>query len=304
MVEYCDVSVVIPAYNEAESIAECIARIKKVSLEFEMIVCDDGSTDDTSQIAKVAGALVIEHKRNLGNGAAVKTGACVATRPYIVFMDGDLQHPPEEIPKLLEKLSLHDMAIGSRTRKSKTAAVRNFGNAFLRGVAQMLSGKRIDDMTSGFRAVKRDLFMEFIHLYPMKYSYPSTSTLCFLHEGYSVEFVALDSIQKRESGTSNINPAKDGLRFLKIILRIIMIFNPMKLFLPLSICAFSIGVAVGTMQLLLVGGIQSSAIILTLAGLLFFFNGLVTEMIAILLLSQNFKTWNYKAYIKPSVNDK
>lgn len=298
MVDYNEVAVVIPAFNEAESITECIGRIRKVSDAFEIIVVSDGSSDCTAEAAKAAGAKVYEHKRNLGNGASVKTGASVASRPYIVFMDGDLQHPPEEIPTLLDTLPEYDMAIGSRTRKSNTAPVRNIGNLLLRKVAQMVSGEKIKDLTSGFRAVKREQFLEFIHLYPMRYSYPSTSTLCFLHEGYSVVFVPIDSIGKRRTGTSNINPARDGLRFMQIILRVVMIFNPMRIFLPLSVGAFLLGAIVGTAQLLVLGGIQSSAIILTLTGLGLFFNGLMAELISKVLLSQNFKPWNYRVHIK------
>lgn len=298
MVDYSEVSVVIPAFNEAESITECIGRIRNVSDAFEIILVSDGSSDNTAEAARAAGATVYEHKRNLGNGASIKTGSSVVSRPYIVFMDGDLQHPPEEIPHLIDKLPEHDMAIGSRTKKSKTETVRNIGNILLRKVAQVVSGEKIDDLTSGFRAVKREIFMEFLHLYPMRYSYPSTSTLCFIHEGYSVVFVPMDSIGKRQSGTSNIKPARDGLRFMKIILRVVMTFNPMKIFLPLSIGAFLLGVFGGTAQLLALGGIQSSAIILTLSGLVLFFNGLMAEQISKVLLSQNFKPWNYRVHIK------
>jgi len=285
MVPFKEVSVVIPAYNEQESIGGIIGRIRAVSPDFEIVVCSDGSTDDTARLAREAGAIVVEHRYNLGNGATVKSGAKRASRPYMVVMDCDGQHQPEDIPRLLESLPDYDMVIGSRTKNCRTDPVRDIGNVMLRKVAEIIGGTPIMDLTSGFRAVKRELYFLFAPLYPMRYSYPSTITLAFINSGYFVKFLPLDTIVRREQGTSNIQPMRDGLRFLKIIFRLFMLFRPFKIFFPLALCLFVLGAGLGLYQLVMTSGVHSMSVVLLLGGLLFFINGLLAEQISQIRLS-------------------
>ena len=285
MVPFKDVSVVIPAYNEEESIGPIIERIRAVSPEFEIVVCSDGSTDATAQHARDAGAIVVEHRYNLGNGASVKSGAKAASRPYLVFMDSDGQHQPEDIPKLLAELPDYNMVIASRTKQCRTDPVRDIGNVMLRKVAEIIGGTPIMDLTSGFRAVQRDLFFLFSPLYPQRYSYPSTITLALINSGYFVKFLPLDTIVRREQGTSNIRPFQDGLRFLKIIFRLFMLFRPFKIFFPISLALFVLGLILGLYQLFATQGVHSVSVILLIGSLLFLVNGLLAEQISQIRLS-------------------
>jgi len=280
MIAYKDVSVVIPAYNEENTIDEVVKGIFQVSKDFEVIVCDDGSTDKTAQLAREAGAIVIEHPYNIGNGASIKSGTQRASRKYIVFMDADLQHQPEDIPKLLEYLPDYDMVVGARTNSSKTAMHRNIGNKILNILAESISRHKIADLTSGFRAVNKRLFTQFLHLYPLTYSYPTTSTLAFFSSGYFVKYVPLSSIRRRAQGTSNISPFKDGIKFLHIILRSIMMFHPQKLFTPMAIICFLAGILLSGYQLVYTGGIRSSGIILLVSTVVMYLNGILVEQIA------------------------
>lgn len=281
MISYRDVSIVIPARNEEATIGEVLARISQVSGDFEVIVCSDGSTDATAERAReMKGTLVIEHPYSLGNGAAVKSGALKASRPYVVFLDADLQHPPEDIPLLLAHLPAYDMVVGARTRACKTSMHRSLGNAVLTWVARRIARHPIEDLTSGFRAVKKDIFLKFAHLYPLGYSYPSTSTLAFLCSGYFVKYVPLPNITARTSGASAIRPLPDGFVFLHIILRIIMTFSPHKLFYPISFFFFVLGVFFSAMQLLAGGAIRSTGIILLISSLVVFLNGILADQLA------------------------
>lgn len=280
MVDYKSVSVVIPAYNEEKSVAELIKRIFAVSQDFEVIVSSDGSTDATVSLARGAGAIVVEHPYNVGNGATVKDGALKATRDYIVFMDADLQHQPEDIPQLLQYLPEYDMVIGARTKESNTDLHRNVGNKILIHIAENISGHQIDDLTSGFRAVKKKVFLKFMHLYPLRYSYPTTSTLAFLSAGFFVKYVPLPSIGRRVHGESNIKPFRDGVRFIHIIMRVIMTFHPMKIFLPVALVLLLGGAMTSLYQIVNVGGIRSSSIILLLSSVVVFLNGMLAEQIS------------------------
>ncbi len=289
MVDFKDVSIIVPAYNEEATIAEIIERIIKISSDFEVIVCSDGSTDNTAEIARSCGAKIVDHIYNIGNGAAVQSGASRATRDYLVFIDGDLQHQPEEIPVLLEFLPAYDMVVGARSKNSQSSHVRSIGNFLLTKTAQLISGHRIEDLTSGFRAVKKNCFLRFSHLYPLQYSYPTTITLAFFNAGYFVKYVSLGSVKKRIHGTSDIKPIRDGFRFTHIILRVVMMFNPIKIFLPISVGLFALGTIVAIIQLLLTGGIQSTAIIITISAVIIFLNGLLAEQISQIRLNQENK---------------
>lgn len=285
MIQPSEVSILIPAYNEEESIGAVIDRLKQLSDDLEIIVCSDGSTDRTAEVSKEKGAVVVEHAYNLGNGASVKSAAKKATRPYLLVMDADLQHPPEEIYKLFDHMPKYDMVIAARTNKCDTLLIRDVGNFLLKKTATFLSGHEIPDLTSGFRLIKRALYFRFEHLYPLGYSYPTTITLAALLTGSFVQFVPMDNIVKRSKGRSNIRPIREGLRFLNIILRIVMTFQPQKIFLPISFFTIALGITVGGFQIYYTRGIQSTALILILIGVLLFLNGLLASQLSNIALS-------------------
>ncbi len=276
------VSVVIPAYNEAETVGHIVRRVLATGPQWQVIVVDDGSSDDTARVAAEAGAEVVVHPYNLGNGAAVRSGVEAARGEVVVLMDGDGQHPPEDIPKLLEHIGPYDMVVGARTKRSKVSSFRTLGNRLLVAVAQWLTGRRIPDLTSGFRAVKREVYLQYAHLMPLTYSYPTTITIATLRGGQFVLFVPLDSITRRQGGQSNIQPLRDGLRFLHIIFRIIMTFSPLRIFLPLGLLLIAGGVVVGLWQLSATGGFRSTTVMLVLGGLFISAFGLLADQIAAL----------------------
>ena len=276
------ISIILPTYNEAATIDDIIKRIKNVNSDFEIIVVDDGSTDNSAKIAEKAGARVIRHPYNIGNGAAVKTGARNAEGDVLVFMDADGQHQPEDIPKLLEYLPEYDMVVGARTKQSKVSAFRTFGNTGLRKIAEFLSNQKIPDLTSGFRVVKKDRFIEFLHILPNRYSYPTTITIATLKAGYFIKYVPLDSIRKRTKGKSNLKPFRDGFRFINIMIRIIMLFNPQKIFMPTGLTTIFIGICLAIWQLLYRDGIHGSPIIVCIIGVFIVMFGLLAEQISYL----------------------
>lgn len=277
---YKNVSIVIPVYNEEESISDVLKRIRAVSRDFEVIVCSDGSTDRTAELAREAGATVLSHPYNIGNGAAIKNGVLHSNRKYILCLDGDLQHPPEDIPRLLAFMPRYDMVVGARTSKSGTHVYRNIGNLILNKVAEDISGHKIADLTSGFRVFKRDIYLKFIHLYPLRYSYPSTITLAFFCSGYFVKYVPLHTITKRRQGQSDIKPLRDGIRFLHIILRLIMTFSPHNIFNPIALLFLAAGLGISAFQLSMSGAIRSSGIILLISSLVIFLNGLLADQLS------------------------
>ena len=275
-----ELSVIIPACNERESIGDIVRRVKAVLDQAEVIVVDDGSTDGTAEQAASAGARVISHPYNIGNGAAVKTGVRHASGEVLVLLDGDGQHPPEDIPQLLAEMDRYDMVIGARNRDSNVSAFRSLGNWGLILVANYLTGTKIPDLTSGFRAIRRERMREFLHLLPNTFSYPATITIALLKSGYPVQWVPLSSIQKRQRGKSKIEPWRDGLRFINIMLRIIMLFDPQRIFLPASALFLVVGCGLVGYNLIVSGGIQESSMLLIIVGVFTFFFGLLADQVA------------------------
>lgn len=276
------VSVVIPTFNEAATIGGIVQRIRSVGPQFEIIVIDDGSADDTSARARDAGATVIRNPYNLGNGASVKAGCLAAHGDVVLMIDADGQHPPENIPDLLQYMDEYDMAVGSRIPGSNTSRFRRFGNAMLNGIGSWICGRKIDDLTSGFRAIKRAPLLEYAHLFPSRYSYPTTITIAMIQGNYFVKFVPVPNIGRRQAGVSNVRPFQDFLRFLHIMARVLILFSPQRFFLPLSLVTFVAGVVMASYQLWKASGVFGSSVFLLLSGALFFCFGLVSEQIAAL----------------------
>jgi glycosyltransferase involved in cell wall biosynthesis len=236
------VSVIIPVFNESQSIAGLVGRIRELYPDFEILVINDGSSDDTAEAAGRAGAKVYSHPYNIGNGAAVKSGIRVATGDILVFMDGDGQHDPSDIQKLLSFLPEYDMVVGARVKGSQSSVGRAFGNRLFNWFGSYVAKFPIQDLTSGFRAIKADLARSFIYLLPNTYSYPTTITLGVLRSGNSVKYTPIEAL-KRKKGRSKIKFFQDGIRFFMIIVKICTLYSPMRVFLPVSFFMFLLGLA-------------------------------------------------------------
>jgi glycosyltransferase involved in cell wall biosynthesis len=278
-----DVSVIIPAYQEQGIIGDTVKGVIQVmdnsGLNYEVIVVDDGSSDKTQNEAEKAGAQVITHPYNIGNGAAVKTGIRNSHGDVLVFLDGDGQHHPEDIPLFLEALKTYDMVVGARTKDSKATYQRKLANRIYNGIASYVSGRKIQDLTSGFRAIRGKIARELLPLLPNTFSYPTTITLAVVRSGYSLSYVPIQTSWR--VGKSKIRHLADGSRFLLIIFKITTLYSPMKIFLPISILTFLTGVGYGFYRVLFLDTRYgpTSAMLISVS-ILMFLIGLVSEQIA------------------------
>lgn len=271
------VSVVIPAFNEEDAIGATIEGLLSRHSWGEVLVVDDGSTDATAARAAAAGARVVRHPYNKGNGAAVKTGIREAKGSIVLLMDGDGQHDPAEAETLVKAMGDHDMVIGARSARDQ-AWTRALGNMAFETLASWLTGRPIPDLTSGFRAARRDRLLEVVHLFPNGFSYPTTSCLAFLKAGHNVAFVPVKA--RPRIGTSKIRLLRDGVRFLLIILKIVTLYSPLKIFVPVSAGSLLLGLAYGAWNVVRYGKIpMGSALMIQLAVVVFLF-GLISEQIA------------------------
>jgi glycosyltransferase involved in cell wall biosynthesis len=274
------VTVVIPACNEAGAIGGVIAELRALAAWHQILVIDDGSTDGTGAEAEAAGAQVIRHPYNKGNGAAVKTGIRAATGEFILIMDGDGQHQPADARRLVERLGEYDLVVGARSGQTQAGSTRRTGNALLNWLASYLAQREIPDLTSGFRAARAECLREFIHLLPNGFSTPTTTTLAFLRAGYNVAFEPIDA--RARAGASKIRLSRDGPRFLLIILRVVTIFSPLRIFLPISAVAFLLGAGYAVWTIVRYTQVTDSSVLLITVAVLIFLVGLVSEQIAAL----------------------
>ena len=274
-------SIVIPAKNEAATIGTVVTTARDSFPDAEIIVVDDGSTDDTVDVARAAGAILVQHPESLGNGAAVKTGARTATGDIIALMDGDGQHDPNELGPLLEKLDQgYHMAVGARDTGSHANMGRLFANGLYNGIASLLTGRRIPDLTSGFRAARANLFKEFLYLLPNGFSYPTTITMAFFRSGYPVCYVPINAA--RRVGKSHIRPIRDGVRFMAIIFKVATLYSPLKIFLPISALFFMTGVGYYVYTYVTVGRFTNMSMLIISAAVIMFLIGLISEQITAL----------------------
>ncbi len=280
MAEPASVSVVIPAYNEADAIADVVSALAATGPWHEIIVVDDGSADATAARAADAGATVVRHPYNKGNGAAVKSGIRRASGEFVLIIDGDGQHQASDAQRIVGKLGEYDLVIGARPAATQATHARRMGNAALNRMASYLTGRAIPDLTSGFRAARREHLHEFIHLLPNGYSTPTTTTLAFIKAGYNVTFEPTDA--RPRVGTSKIRLARDGAKFLVIILKIVTLFSPLRVFLPVSLVSFALGATYALWTIATQSKIANSSVLLLMFAVIVFLVGLVSEQISAL----------------------
>ena len=280
MADASDVSVVIPAYNEGQVISSVVGALAAAAAWREIIVVDDGSRDDTASQAQKAGASVVRHPYNKGNGAAVKSGIRRATGQYVLIVDGDGQHRPEDARRLIAQLGEYDLVIGARSRATQATQARRFGNGALNQFASYLTGREIPDLTSGFRAARREFLREFLHLLPNGFSTPTTTTLAFIKAGYNVTFEPIEA--RPRVGHSKIRLARDGAKFFMIILKIVTLFSPLRVFVPLAAFTFVVGVVYGIWNVIISSRIPNGSVLLILFAVVVFLVGLVSEQISAL----------------------
>lgn len=279
-------SIIIPAKNEAAVIADVVSSVRRLYKEAEIVVVDDGSTDDTANLAERAGARVVSHPVSLGNGAAVKAGARATSGEILVMMDGDGQHKAANIASLVDKLAEgYDMAIGARDSGSHAGVGRLAANGLYNVFASMISGHRILDLTSGFRAVRADLFKRFLYLLPNGFSYPTTITMAFLRSGYPVTFIPMKA--EKRTGTSHIRPLRDGLRFFVIIFKIATLYAPLKVFLPISGLFFMSGLSYYAYTYFTMGRFTNMSMLIISASVIIFLIGLISEQITSLMFTRS-----------------
>src|SRR5690554_6877738 len=275
-------SIVLPAKNESAAIGATIAGIIALLPDAEVIVVNDGFTDNTLEVATAAGARVVSHPYSKGNGAAIKTGARAATGEIIVFMDADGQHDPADIPRLLARLEEgHDMVVGARQKGSQASVGRGIANKFYNRLASYMTGHTIEDLTSGFRAVRASKFREFLYLLPNGFSYPTTSTMAFFRAGYSVAYEPIHAAQR--IGKSHIKLLKDGMRFLLIIFKIGTLYSPLKLFGPVALVMFMLASGWYGYTFFNIGRFTNMSALLYTGSVMVFLMGLISEQITALM---------------------
>jgi glycosyltransferase involved in cell wall biosynthesis len=275
-----DTSVIVPALNEERAIAEVVARLQSGGPWHEIIVVDDGSTDATGERARSAGAIVVRHPYNKGNGAAVKSGIRKATGDVVLIVDGDGQHRPADAARLVSGIGEYELVVGARSAATQATLARRFGNHLLNRLASYLTERNIPDLTSGFRAARRDCLLEFLHLLPNGFSTPATTTMSFIKAGYSVSFVSIEAEQR--VGQSKIRLAKDGAKFFLILLKIITIFSPLRIFVPISVITFALGFLYALRTIWTQSHVTNSSVLLIVLSVVIFLVGLVSEQISAL----------------------
>jgi glycosyltransferase involved in cell wall biosynthesis len=282
MIHTAKVSIVIPARNEAVSLRGILPRLVVLLPDAEILVVDDGSSDDTAAACLESKVKHLRHPYPKGNGAAIKTGARAAQGEVIVFMDGDGQHKPEDIPDLLAELNKgYDMVVGARQAGSQAGLHRAAANDIFSRFASWMVMQPIADLTSGFRAVRAARFRQFLYLLPNGFSYPTTITMSFIRAGYGVAYIPIHS-PRRTGGISHINPLRDGLRFLLIIIKIGTLFSPQKLFLPISAGFFLTGLAYYLYTYMATGRFTNMSALLFISAIFTFLIGIVSEQISAL----------------------
>jgi len=272
-----DITIVIPAYNEENGIENVLNSIQKLGGDYKLLVVDDGSTDNTYEVVKKTGIDIIRHKNNKGYGAALKTGLRNANTNVVLFIDGDGQHDSADVERIAEHMDEYDMVVGARNKNSEISLLRRPGKKILAITANYLSGHHIPDLNSGFRAIKKDKAMEFMHILPNTFSFTTTITLAFLKSGYDIKYVPIQTVKR--VGSSKIKPFRDGFRFIMLIIRTITLFEPLKVFLPVSALLFVSGF-IYLIHDLYLHNISDTSILLIISSIIIFFFGILADQIS------------------------
>lgn len=273
-----EVTILLPAYNEEGVIGATIEKLRALYPNFEILVVDDGSTDRTMQEAMAAGANVWPHPYNIGNGAAIKSGLRCAQSEWVVMMDADGQHQPEDVARLLEHKERYDMVVGARTRQSETSAHRDLANWVYNKFASYVTKFKVEDLTSGFRLVRLSVAKQYIYLLPNTFSYPSTLTMGYLRSGRSVKYIPIQT--RARTGKSKIKLLRDGARFFLIITKIATLFSPFRVFLPISLAFFTTGFCYYAYTFFTQGRFTNMSALLFSTSIIVFMIGLVSEQIS------------------------
>jgi glycosyltransferase involved in cell wall biosynthesis len=274
------VSIVVPAFNEEPAVGALVAALRAGGAWHEIIVVDDGSSDATSARAREVGATVVRHPYNKGNGAAAKTGIRRATGEFVLIVDGDGQHQAADAARLVSRLGEFDLVIGARSTNTQATNARLLGNAALNWLASYLTGRKVPDLTSGFRGARRSQLREFLHLLPNGFSTPTTTTLAFIKAGYNVHFEPIEAAAR--VGQSKIRLARDGVKFLLIAMKIVTLFSPFRVFLPISLASFLLGSGYAGWTIVTQSHVTNSSVLLIMLAVIVFLVGLVSEQIAAL----------------------
>jgi glycosyltransferase involved in cell wall biosynthesis len=273
-----DVSVIIPACNEGQSIGMLVRKVRSLYPSYEVIVVNDGSTDDTAEVARESGAIVYSHPYNVGNGAAVKSGMRIASGEIFVLMDGDGQHDPEDIARMVELLPEYDLVVGARPAGQQSSIMRGLGNRLLNRLASYVAKFPIQDLTSGFRAVKADVARKFLYLLPNTYSYPTSLTLGVLREGWCVKCLPIRTPPRRE-GRSQLRILRTGAKFIMITTKVCTLYSPLRIFLPVSFFTFLLGIGYYIFTFVTMGRFTNMSALLLTTAVIIFMMGLVSEQI-------------------------
>ena len=274
-------SIILPAKNEAAALVDLLPKLRRSWPDAEIIVVDDGSTDDTPRTCLEAGVRSVRQPYSMGNGAAIKRGAREACGDILVFMDADGQHEPALIGRLLERLGRgFDMVVGARDWSGQAGIGRGVANTLYNWLASRMTGFAVKDLTSGFRAVRADKFREFLHLLPNGFSYPTTCTMAFFRSAYSVAYEPVPVAQRL--GRSHIRPLRDGVRFLLIIFKIATLYSPLKLFVPASVAFFLLGAGYYGYTFVTAHRLTNMSVLLFSAAVIVFLIGLISEQITAL----------------------
>ncbi|MFT5090867.1 MAG: glycosyltransferase involved in cell wall biosynthesis [Planctomycetota bacterium] len=279
-----DFSIVIPAYNEAGAIGSVLKRLSReldaLEKSYEILVVSDGSTDATADEVRAVGGKVrlVEHPYNMGNGAAIKTGIRQSCGEVLICMDADGQHAPEDISRFLQGCERYDMVVGARSRASQAGWHRSVANRLYNAFASYVTGRRIEDLTSGYRAMRRSVAIRFVGLLPNGFSYPTTITLCMLRAGFSVDYIPINAAPR--VGKSKIRVLTDGPKFLMVIMKICMLFSPLKIFLPVSLYLFLMGIGYYGYTFFTVHRFTNMSMLLFMTSVMVFMMGLIAEQVA------------------------
>jgi glycosyltransferase involved in cell wall biosynthesis len=276
-----EISVIIPTYNESENIIGLIDEVQSQleGYDYEIIVVDDGSDDKTSEIAKEHNCHVLKHEQNRGYGASLKSGIRLAKSDYIAITDADGTYPNERLPELMSYLPEYDMIVGARIgANTHIPLIRRPAKWVLGLLANYLTGTKIPDLNSGLRVFKKELHEKYWGIFPNGFSFTTTITMASLCNNFLVKYIPID-YYKRE-GKSKIRPIADTIGFFSLVMRTILYFNPLKVFLHLSILIFLLGMSVLLYTSLILGRVMDiTSIVILLSSMQILAIGMIADVV-------------------------